>query len=164
MDGNTLSLWSSIISTFTFFKYCQFSLCPIHYSLMSLTVLLHHMLLFALIKKSFLCMPLSFYPLKSLTIDYFTILFLALIQVSWMRSSDMSVLTVGGLVFSSDPRIGVVSSTRPGQAAGTWSLQIAEAALRDSGEYQCQVNSEPKESLDVTLVVRGDRFQFSAFN
>ena len=76
----------------------------------------------------------------------------------------MSVLTVGGLVFSSDPRIGVVSSTRPGQAAGTWSLQIAEAALGDSGEYQCQVNSEPKDSLDVTLVVRGDNLQFSAPN
>ena len=76
----------------------------------------------------------------------------------------MSVLTVGGLVFSSDPRIGVVSPTRPGQSAGTWSLQITEAALRDSGEYQCQVNSEPKESLDVTLVVRGDRLQFLAPN
>ena len=73
----------------------------------------------------------------------------------------MSVLTVGGLVFSSDPRIGVLSSTRPGQAAGTWSLRLEEAALRDSGEYQCQVNSEPKESLDVTLVVRGDMIQFS---
>ena len=76
----------------------------------------------------------------------------------------MSVLTVGGLVFSSDPRIGVVSPNRPGQAAGTWSLQIGEAALRDSGEYQCQVNSEPKESLDVTLVVRGENLQFSASN
>ena len=74
----------------------------------------------------------------------------------------MSVLTVGGLVFSSDPRIGVVSSTWPDQAAGTWSLQIAEAALRDSGEYQCQVNTEPKESLDVTLVVRGNMLKLAA--
>ena len=76
----------------------------------------------------------------------------------------MSVLTVGGLVFSSDPRIGVVSHRSPEQTFGTWNLQIAEAALRDSGEYQCQVNSEPKESLDVTLVVIGDMLQFSAFN
>ena len=76
----------------------------------------------------------------------------------------MSVLTVGGLVFSSDPRIGVVSPTSPGQAFGTWSLQIDEAALKDSGEYQCQVNSDPKESLDVTLVVKGDRLLFSALN
>lgn len=27
------------------------------------------------------------------------------IQVSWLRVSDVQVLTVGGLVFSSDPRI-----------------------------------------------------------
>jgi hypothetical protein len=73
-----------------------------------------------------------------------------------MRSSDMSVLTVGGLVFSSDPRIGVVSPSRPGQTFGSWRLQIHQATVWDSGEYQCQVNSEPKESLDVTLVVRGE--------
>jgi len=76
--------------------------------------------------------------------------------VSWMRSSDMSVLTVGGLVFSSDPRVGLVSPSTPGKIVGSWSLQIQEASPRDSGEYQCQVNSEPKESLDVTLVVRGE--------
>ena len=76
-----------------------------------------------------------------------------------MRSSDVSVLTVGGLVFSSDPRIAVVAPSRPGQTAGTWSLQISQASVRDSGDYQCQVNSEPKESLDVTLVVRGDDSQ-----
>jgi len=76
--------------------------------------------------------------------------------VSWMRSSDMSVLTVGGFVFSSDPRIGVVAPSRPGQVFGTWTLQIEKVGTRDAGEYQCQVNSDPKESLDVTLVVTGD--------
>ena len=72
----------------------------------------------------------------------------------------MSVLTVGGLVFSSDPRVGLVSPSTPGLIVGSWSLQIQEASPRDSGEYQCQVNSEPKESLDVTLVVRGDEYEF----
>ena len=67
----------------------------------------------------------------------------------------MSVLTVGGFVFSSDPRIGVVASSGPGQVFGTWTLQIQRVGTRDAGEYQCQVNSEPKESLDVTLVVKG---------
>ena len=124
-----------------------------------MTVLLHHMLLYSLIKEV-LSLYVSVILFIKNAIDYFTILF-ALIQVSWMRSSDMSVLTVGGLVCSSDPRMGVVSLTRPGHAAGTWSLQIAEAASRDSGEYQCQVNSEPKESLDVTLVVRGDTVRIS---
>ena len=67
----------------------------------------------------------------------------------------MSVLTVGGFVFSSDPRIGVVAPSRPGQVFGTWTLQIQKVGPRDAGEYQCQINSDPKESLDVTLVVEG---------
>ena len=62
-------------------------------------------------------------------------------------------------MFSSDPRIAVVFPNRPGQTAGTWRLQISQASVRDEGEYQCQVNSEPKESADVTLVARGDDYQ-----
>ena len=82
------------------------------------------------------------------------------VQVSWMRSSDMSVLTVGGLVFSSDPRIGVVTPW-PGRTSGTWSLQIQEVSVWDSGDYQCQVNTQTKERLDVELVVRGQQRQLS---
>ena len=50
-------------------------------------------------------------------------------------------------MFSSDPRIAVVS--------GTWRFQIIQTSVRDEGEYQCQVNTEPKESAVVRLVVRG---------
>ena len=67
----------------------------------------------------------------------------------------MSVLTVGGFVFSSDPRIGVVAPSRPGQVFGTWTLQIQKVSPRYAGEYQCQIYSDPKESHDVTLVVEG---------
>ena len=78
-----------------------------------------------------------------------------------MRSSDMSVLTVGGFVFSSDPRIGVVAPSRPGQLFGTWTLQIQKVGPRDAGEYQCQVNTEPKISLPVFLTVTGGSFDYS---
>lgn len=73
--------------------------------------------------------------------------------VSWMRSSDMSVLTVGGLVFSSDSRIHVKAPDTREQMFGSWGLLIEDTTTRDSGDYQCQVNTEPKESLDVTLIV-----------
>ena len=66
----------------------------------------------------------------------------------------MSVLTVGGLVFSSDPRISVVTKTH-----GTWSLQIQDVSVWDSGDYQCQVNTQARERLDVELVVRGEQRQ-----
>ena len=36
------------------------------------------------------------------------------------------------------------------------SAQIKYAELRDSGQYQCQVNTEPKMSKSVFLSVRGE--------
>ena len=66
----------------------------------------------------------------------------------------MSVLTVGSLVFSSDTRLAVL----PGQPVGSWRLRIQDVVARDQGEYQCQVNREPKESAVVQLVVRGKLF------
>ena len=66
----------------------------------------------------------------------------------------MSVLSVGGLVFSSDPRLRVVV-TKLSPSAVSWTLNIAHVQAGDSGDYQCQVNTEPKQSLDVTLSVDG---------
>ena len=60
--------------------------------------------------------------------------------VSWLRLPDMSVLTVGGLVFSSDPRLGVTVS--PG--GKIWQLEISNVSLADGGEYQCQVNTNTR--------------------
>ena len=37
--------------------------------------------------------------------------------------------------------------------------QIKYAELRDSGQYQCQVNTEPKMSESVFLSVRGECYQ-----
>ena len=45
-------------------------------------------------------------------------------QVSWLRWSDMSVLTVGGLVFSSDPRL-LVTMTQLSPSTVSWKLYIS---------------------------------------
>ena len=84
----------------------------------------------------------------------FTFVSSSSVQVSWLRWADMSVLTVGGLVFSSDPRL-VVTAARLGPATLAWKLYISEVSPADSGDYQCQINTEPKQSLDVTLMVSG---------
>ena len=47
-----------------------------------------------------------------------------LLQVSWLRWADMSVLTVGGLVFSSDPRL-LVTVTQLSASTVSWKLYIA---------------------------------------
>ena len=70
--------------------------------------------------------------------------------MSWLRSSDVSVLTVGSYVFSSDPRIAV----GVGQNGSSWALSIIWVVGRDEGEYQCQANTEPKISYAVRLSVR----------
>ena len=71
--------------------------------------------------------------------------------VSWLRLPDMSVLTVGGLVFSSDPRLAVTVS--PG--ASIWQLEVRNVSLSDGGEYQCQVNTNTRLSTTVLLSVIG---------
>ena len=82
------------------------------------------------------------------------------VTVSWLRWADMSVLSVGGFVFSSDPRMRV-SVTRISPSAVSWSLHIAQVQPGDSGDYQCQINTEPKQSLDVTLSVVGQSLSLS---
>ena len=93
-----------------------------------------------------------------------------MVQVSWLRWSDMSVLTVGGLVFSSDPRL-LVTMTQLSPSTVSWKLYISRCVAwgdikhissynfrvtyTDAGDYQCQLNTEPKQSLDFTLAVTG---------
>ena len=45
--------------------------------------------------------------------------------------------------------------TKLSPSAVSWTLHIAHVQAGDSGDYQCQVNTEPKQSLDVTLSVDG---------
>merc|ERR1712012_1246839 len=73
--------------------------------------------------------------------------------VSWLRSEDVSVLTVGGLVFSSDPRLHVVTRSRPSERSGSWTLVVEDCQPEDSGSYRCQVNTEPAKSKNFSLVV-----------
>ncbi|XP_015599036.1 zwei Ig domain protein zig-8 isoform X2 [Cephus cinctus] len=69
--------------------------------------------------------------------------------VSWMRSSDLHILTSGDFLFSSDTRF--ASLHAPGSDA--WTLRLNNTKKSDSGKYECQVNSEPKIMYAVRLFV-----------
>ncbi|XP_063236727.1 zwei Ig domain protein zig-8-like [Bacillus rossius redtenbacheri] len=69
--------------------------------------------------------------------------------VSWIRQRDLHILTVGLLTYTSDERFQAV---RP-RGSDTWTLQLRYPQLRDSGVYECQVNTEPKISLAFQLRV-----------
>ena len=60
--------------------------------------------------------------------------------VSWLRMRDMSVLTVGGLVFSSDPRVQVTVVESIMEAGlSVYQLEVTNVTRGDRGQYQCQV-------------------------
>ena len=69
-------------------------------------------------------------------------------MVSWLRSPGLAVLAVGGLVFSSDPRLGVLA------VPGGSQLEISDVAARDRGVYLCQANTVPPARQTVTLTIR----------
>ena len=77
-----------------------------------------------------------------------------LFQVSWIRKSDLHVLTSDVLTFTGDQRF----SAHHASDSNSWALQIKYTQLRDAGEYQCQVNTEPKISFSVFLTVKGKLF------
>lgn len=70
-------------------------------------------------------------------------------QVSWIRHRDAHILTVDRYTFIADERF----QSFLVEASDTWNLQIKYVQARDAGEYECQVNAEPKLSHVVNLYV-----------
>nr|CAH7732370.1 unnamed protein product [Callosobruchus chinensis] len=73
--------------------------------------------------------------------------------VSWMRSKDVHVLTVGSFTFTGDTRFEAVHTD---SSEEFWGLRIRGVKLDDAGRYECQVNTEPKKSLGIVLKVGGE--------
>jgi len=69
--------------------------------------------------------------------------------VSWIRKQSLHVLTSNVITFTGDNRFSCLHA----EMSDSWTLQIRYTQLRDIGEYQCQVNTEPKISLSVFLFV-----------
>ncbi|XP_037772426.1 uncharacterized protein LOC119568100 [Penaeus monodon] len=70
-------------------------------------------------------------------------------SVTWMRQRDLHILTAGIFTYSADERFRVLHP----ENSNDWTLEIRFATLRDSGVYECHVNSDPKISRHVYLVV-----------
>ncbi|XP_045611753.1 uncharacterized protein [Procambarus clarkii] len=71
-------------------------------------------------------------------------------SVTWMRKRDLHILTAGVYTYSADDRFMVLHP----ENSDDWTLHIKFANERDAGVYECQVNSDPKISLKVTLTVK----------
>jgi len=79
--------------------------------------------------------------------------------VSWIRARDVTVLSVGHLIFSSDQRLSVLEVPRPILDASDWSLTILNVSKVDEGTYECQINTEPKLNKKFHLSVQEEGTQ-----
>lgn len=61
-------------------------------------------------------------------------------------------MTSENFVFSGDQRFSVLHLSESYE----WNLKIEYATGKDSGVYECQVNTEPKIKLSVLLEVTGE--------
>jgi hypothetical protein len=82
------------------------------------------------------------------------------VQVSWIRTSDLHILTWGTLTYTSDSRFEALHT--PGSEV--WTLRIMSAQPRDQGKYECQVNTDPKLNFAVLLTVKGTNFHSDFHN
>ncbi|KAJ8939854.1 hypothetical protein NQ318_006902 [Aromia moschata] len=80
--------------------------------------------------------------------------------VSWIRSRDLHILTSGRHTFTGDGRFESVHSDSSGDF---WGLRIRGAFESDTGRYECQVNTEPKMSLAITLTVMVKKGELTKF-
>ncbi|XP_018013956.1 uncharacterized protein LOC108670981 [Hyalella azteca] len=69
--------------------------------------------------------------------------------VSWMRTRDLHLLTVGRFTYTSDDRFKAIHQS----GSHDWLLKIHYVQKRDQGGYECQVSTNPPLSYTVWLQV-----------
>lgn len=75
--------------------------------------------------------------------------------VSWIRTRDLHILTSGTHTYTSDSRFEVLHN--PGTEV--WTLRIMSVQPRDQGNYECQVNTDPKINFAIVLTVKESDMQ-----
>jgi len=77
--------------------------------------------------------------------------------VSWIRSRDLTILTIGLVRYTRDPRFTAIH----GQGSNNWALKIVNPNMDDSGLYECQVSyhddTEKKLKMPFSLKVLESR-------
>ena len=76
-------------------------------------------------------------------------------QVSWIRRSDLKILTIGETLYTKDKRFAPLHE----QGSSVWILKLTHPEPEDSGEYECQVSYhddvEKKLTMPFALTVLG---------
>ncbi|CAL4083036.1 unnamed protein product, partial [Meganyctiphanes norvegica] len=70
-------------------------------------------------------------------------------EVSWIRHSDLMVLTVNSFTFTNDERF----SAHRDPSTGDWMLALRHPTPADNGNYDCSISTKPVISQTVELKV-----------
>ena len=90
---------------------------------------------------------------------YFTknLHFRFMFQVSWIRRSDLKILTIGDILYTQDQRFMPIHE----EGSESWILKLTNPQVKDSGEYECQVSYhedvEKKLTMPISLNVLGKK-------
>lgn len=69
--------------------------------------------------------------------------------VSWIRKRDLHILTTNIYTYTGDQRFSIHHPTN----SDDWNLRISYAQPSDTGVYECQINTEPKQMRSINLEV-----------
>lgn len=72
-------------------------------------------------------------------------------QVSWIRMSDLRLMSVGRYTYTTDLRFEALHSAH----TDDWILRLKRPKPSDSGAYGCQISIEPHPTHTVYLTVNG---------
>ena len=81
----------------------------------------------------------------------FQIIWLCILQVTWIRHRDVHILTVGEYTYTTDQRF----LARHNQNTDEWTLVIKYVQERDAGIYECQIPSRIPRSYPINLNIVG---------
>lgn len=73
-------------------------------------------------------------------------------KVSWVRHKDVQILSVGGRIFTSDPRFSSIHS----EDEGRYTLVIKRVRPDDQGTYECQISTKPTMSIFIRLFITSE--------
>ena len=78
------------------------------------------------------------------------------LQISWLRYSDTSLLTVGRYTYTTDLRFEAFHSPH----TDDWIVRLKNPRPSDSGVYGCQISTTPHRTQLIYLTVHGkSKFQ-----
>ena len=84
-------------------------------------------------------------------------------QVSWIRRSDLKILTIGDILYTQDQRFMPIHE----EGSESWILKLTNPQVKDSGEYECQVSYhedvEKKLTMPISLTVLGKKIDLIHF-